>query len=79
MIDLKNFNHKKKTWIYFDLESARRAVPHCEDVPVLQFCHFFDESPESDFLKEASINFNERYASIFEESLLEQNSLVRRN
>ncbi|KAK3888050.1 hypothetical protein Pcinc_007840 [Petrolisthes cinctipes] len=26
--------HKKKSWHYPDIESARRPVPHCSDVPV---------------------------------------------
>ena len=35
---------------------------------VPQFCHFFDESPESDFLQEASVSSNESTSRIFEKS-----------
>ena len=29
--------HKKNSWYYPDLESARRPVPHCEEVPIPVF------------------------------------------
>ena len=42
-MDLKGFNHyKKSTWSYFDLESDRRPVPHCEEVPVPEFSELPD-------------------------------------
>ena len=45
MVDLKKFNrHKKKSWKYPNLESARRPVPHCETVFVPQSSHLPDKS-----------------------------------
>ena len=65
MIHSKDFN---RHWIYSNLESAKRPERQCKDVPVPQFGHFSDESPESGFLKEASISSTKREANIFEES-----------
>ena len=76
----KRFNrHKKKAWIYSNLESNRCPVPHCENVHMQRFCHFADESTELDFLKETSVSSNKKDVSTFEESLIELSSLVRRN
>ena len=51
MVDLKGFNrHKKKLWIYPNLESARRPVPHCEDIPVPQFSHLPEKPSKWDFV-----------------------------
>ena len=37
-MDRKGFYcHKKNAWNYPDVESARRLVPHCEEVPVTKF------------------------------------------
>ena len=45
MVDLKGFNrHKKKSWKFSNLESARRPVPHCETVFVPQSSHLLDIS-----------------------------------
>ena len=47
LVDIKVFNrYKKKAWNYPDLESARRLVPHSEEVPVPQFSDLLDESIE---------------------------------
>ena len=57
MIDLEDFNcQTKKTWIYPNLKSARRFVTHCKIAPMPQFCYFSDDSPESNFLQEASVS-----------------------
>ena len=35
MVNMSGWNrHKKNSWYYPDLESARRPVPHCEEVPI---------------------------------------------
>ena len=70
MVDLKGFNrHKKKSWIYPDLESARRPVPHCEDIPLPQFCHLPEKPSEWDFVHQALESSSESdVSSIFEES-----------
>ena len=70
MVDFKGFNrHKKKSWIYPDLESARRPVPHCEDIPVPQFSHLPEKPSEWDFVHQASESSSEsNVSSIFEES-----------
>ena len=70
MVDLKGFNrHKKKSWIYPDLESARRPVPHCEYIPVSQFSHLPEKPSEWDFVHQASESCSESdVSSIFEES-----------
>ena len=30
-------SHTKNSWYYLDLESARRPVPHCEEIPIPVF------------------------------------------
>ena len=38
MVDMSGWNQrKKKDWYYPDIESARRPIPHCTEVPVLVF------------------------------------------
>ena len=38
MVDMTGWNQcKKKDWYYPDIESARRLVPHCTEVPVFTF------------------------------------------
>ena len=38
MVNMSEWNcHKKNSWYYPDLESARRPVPHCEEVPIPVF------------------------------------------
>ena len=55
MVDLKGFNrHKKKSWKYPNLESARRPASHCETVPAPQFSH----------LPDISTNWNEVHESL---------------
>ena len=75
----KRFKSSQKTWIYAELESARRPLPHSEDVHVPQFCHFSDESPESDFLHDASISSSEVMKVFLKKALLKHRSSVRRN
>ena len=53
MVDVKGFNRaKKKMCVYPDLESARRPVLHCEEVPIVNLNHLHDQSMEFDFLQE---------------------------
>lgn len=40
--------HKKKSWHDPDIESARRPVPHCNDVPVPVFTFLPDFDPDED-------------------------------
>ena len=38
MVDMSGWNQrKKKDWYYLDIESARRPIPHCAEVPVSVF------------------------------------------
>ena len=38
MVDMSGWNQrKKKDWCYLDIESARRPIPHCVEVPVSIF------------------------------------------
>ena len=38
MVDISGWNQrKKKDWCYLDIESARRPIPHCAEVPVPVF------------------------------------------
>ena len=38
MVNMSGWNrHKKNSWYYLDLESARRLVLHCEEVPIPVF------------------------------------------
>ena len=38
MVNMSGWNrHKKNSWYYLDLESARRPVPHCEELPIPVF------------------------------------------
>ena len=42
-VNMKGFNRiKKSTWFYPDLESARRPVFHCDEIPVPEFTHLPD-------------------------------------
>ena len=57
LVDLKGFNHhKKSSWNYPDLESARRPVSRCEEIPVPKFSALPDMSTEYDeFHEEVAI------------------------
>ena len=49
MVSMSGWNrHKKKSWHYPDIESARRPVPHCSDVPVPVFTSLPDLDPDDD-------------------------------
>ena len=38
MVDMPGwYQRKKKDWYYPDIESARRPIPHCSEVPVPVF------------------------------------------
>ncbi|XP_073532722.1 uncharacterized protein [Phyllobates terribilis] len=48
-VQVQGFNkHKKRKWEYPTMESARRPVPHCEDVPVPVFTMLPDLPPPDD-------------------------------
>ena len=66
----KEFNcQKKKIWNYPDLESARRPVPHCEEVPVPEFSNLPDVFMEYDeFHKEVESSASDSGGSVFESS-----------
>lgn len=52
MNDMRRFNmHKKKDWIYPNLESAIRPVLHCDAVPVPAFTTFPDTDDEDELTK----------------------------
>ena len=52
LVNLKRLNrHKKKTWNYPNLQSARRPVSHCEEVPVPEFSDLPDVSMDYEFIK----------------------------
>ena len=43
MMDMSEWNQrKKKDWYYPDIESARRPLPHCAEVPFLVFTTLID-------------------------------------
>ena len=69
-MDLEGFNHhKKKTLNYLDLKSARRPVPHCEEVPVPEFndlLHVFMEYNE--FHEKVKSSASCQGGSVFESS-----------
>ena len=49
MVNMSRWNrHKKGSWNYPDIDSARRPVAHCEEVPVPEFC----SSPQLDSTNE---------------------------
>ena len=55
MVNLKGFNrHKKKSWRYPNLESARRPVSRCETIHV----------PQSSHLSDISTNWNDVHESL---------------
>ena len=66
----QGFNrHKKKTWNYSDLESARRPVPHCEEVPIPEFNDLPDVFMECDeFHEEVESSASDSSGSVFESS-----------
>ena len=42
-VNMKGFNRMKKSaWFCPDLESARRPVLHCDEIPVPEFTHLPD-------------------------------------
>ena len=72
LVNLKGFNrHKKNSWNYPDLESARLPVPHCEEVPVPEFSDLPDISmgyDEFQFHKEVESSASDSVRSVFESS-----------
>ena len=76
LVDLKGFiRYKKKTWNYPDLGSARRPVPHCEEVPVPEFIDLPDVFMEyNGFREEVESSASDSGESAFEisSSILEQ-------
>ena len=89
-VNMKSFSRfKKSTWIYSDLESARRPVPvlHCDEIPVPEFTHLpgleINESminfPESETTSGDSSASEFEGASYTQEQFnqLELNDLVR--
>ena len=67
-MDLKGFNrHKKKTWNYPNLESARRPAPRCEEVPVPEFCDLSDVFMKcNQFYEEVESSASDSSGSVFE-------------
>ena len=50
-VDMAGFNrHQKKSWKHPDLESARRPIPHGEEIPVLKYSELSNliENKEND-------------------------------
>ena len=66
----KRFNrHKKSIWIYPDLESARRPLPHCKEVLMLEFNDFLNKSMDYDeFHEEVKSIASESNGSVFKTS-----------
>ena len=49
MVNIKGINrNNKRKWIYPDLESARRPVPHSDEVPIPMFDHLTELIESSD-------------------------------
>ena len=51
MVDMSGRN-QKKDWYYFNIESARRPIPHCAEVPVSVFT-FLPDLTADEMLLEA--------------------------
>ena len=52
MVDMTGWNQcKKKDWCYPDIESARRPVPHCTEVPVPVFTFLPDLAADETLLE----------------------------
>ena len=52
MVDMTGWNQrKKKDWYYPDIESARRPVPHCTEVPVPVFTFLPDLTADKTLLE----------------------------
>ena len=67
MVNLKGFNrHKRKTWNYPDLESARRPVLHSADLPVPKSTHLPDLPMDCDDFDEKLGSSSDDNASVFE-------------
>ena len=71
LVDLKGFNrHKKNTWNYPDLESARQPLPHCEEVSVPEFSDLLDVFMEYDkFNEEVKSSASDSGESVFKSNL----------
>ena len=68
LVDLKGFNrHKKNSWNYPDLESARLPVPHCEEVPVPEFVPDIPMGYD-EFHEEVESSASDSVGSVFESS-----------
>ena len=71
--------HKKNSWYYSDLESARRQVPHCEEVPI----PFFSSLPklvsnDELFAETEEINSNDsNYSDSMSDTTAEWQSKVK--
>ena len=87
-VNMKGFNRiKNSTWFYPDLESARRPVLHCDEIPVPKFTHLPDlkmnesmmNCPESETTSSDSSASEYEGASYTQEQFnqMELNDLVR--
>ena len=52
MVDMSEWSQrKKKDWYYSDIESARRLIPHCDELPVLVFISSLDLNADEALLE----------------------------
>ena len=70
LIVLKGFiRHKKNTWNYPDLKSARRPVPHCEEISVPKFSDLPNICKENnECLEEVESSASDSVGTVFESS-----------
>ena len=56
MVDMSEWNQrKKKDWYNLDIESARRPIPHCAEVPI-PFFAFLSDLPAHEMMLEVIDN-----------------------
>ena len=64
MVDMSGWNQrKKKDWYYLDIESARRPIPHCAEVPIPVFT-FLPGLTADEMLREDMNNTDSSNSSI---------------
>ena len=88
MADISGWNQrKKKDWYYPDIESVRRPIPHCTEVPVPLFTPLPDLTADEMLLEamddtdssDSSSGSSSSMAAAHLRSVQNQNPLVKAN
>ena len=88
LVDMSEWNQrKKKDWCYPDIQSARRSIPHCAEVPVPVFAslphltadEMLLEAMDNTDSSDSSISSSSSMTAAASCSVQNQNPLVKAN